>query len=51
MDNQLETSDNSILIIAVSGLLNQSRNRVALAVNPELTILYWNIGKKSMMKF
>ena len=46
MDKNLEISNDSTLLNSVVGLIDQARNRVAATVNQELTILYWNIGKK-----
>lgn len=39
---------NNILPIAsdIKTLIEQSRNNVALAVNAEITLLYWNVGKR-----
>lgn len=34
------------LFIDISGLIEQSRRAAALAVNAELSLLYWNIGKR-----
>ena len=46
MENNLDSAGNSQLLNSVVGLIDQARNRVATAVNQELTLLYWNIGKK-----
>ena len=46
MDKNLEIVNDSQLLTAVVGLIDQARNRVATTVNQELTLLYWNIGKK-----
>ena len=46
MDKNLEISNDSTLLNSVVGLIDQARNRVATTVNQELTLLYWNIGKK-----
>ena len=34
------------LIQSIVSLINCTRERVALTVNSELTLLYWNIGKQ-----
>ena len=46
MEKNLEIVNDSQLLTAVVGLIDQARNRVATTVNQELTLLYWNIGKK-----
>jgi predicted nuclease of restriction endonuclease-like (RecB) superfamily len=35
-----------ILIQDLRGLISAAKNRVAIAVNQEMTILYWNVGKR-----
>ncbi len=42
--SDLEKTTNP-LIFELSQLIEQSRQRVAIAINSELTMLYWNIGK------
>ena len=34
------------LIIDLRTLINEARNKVALTVNTEITLLYWHIGKR-----
>ena len=46
MKKNLEIGNDSQILTAVVGLIDQARNRVATTVNQELTLLYWNIGKK-----
>ena len=46
MNENLDLIDESQLLEAVVGLIDQARDRVAATVNQELTLLYWNIGKK-----
>ena len=46
MENNLDIAGNTQLLNSVVGLIDQARNRVATTVNQELTLLYWNIGKK-----
>ena len=46
MSENLDLIDESQLLEAVVGLIDQARDRVAATVNQELTLLYWNIGKK-----
>ncbi len=46
MENHLEISENLTLLNSVSSLIEKARIKIASTVNQELTILYWNIGKK-----
>ena len=46
MNENADLIDESQLLDAVVGLIDQARDRVAATVNQELTLLYWNIGKK-----
>ncbi len=39
-------SKNNNLLKSLIGLIDNARRRVALTVNSELTILYWEIGNK-----
>ncbi|MCF6268832.1 MAG: PDDEXK nuclease domain-containing protein [Melioribacteraceae bacterium] len=39
-------SNNIQLLNSIVSLIDTSRNRVAVSVNSELTLLYWNIGKQ-----
>ena len=34
------------LLAELRGLIDQARNRVAIAVNAELTMLYWRVGNR-----
>ena len=34
------------LITDLRTLINEARNKVALIVNTEITLLYWHIGKR-----
>ncbi len=45
MTNKLMTT-NEILISDVRTLIENAKSRVALVVNSEMTMLYWNIGKR-----
>ncbi|OFX56599.1 MAG: hypothetical protein A2046_04115 [Bacteroidetes bacterium GWA2_30_7] len=45
MEN-LQAPDKNNLLKSIVDLIDNSRNKVALAVNSELTLLYWNIGKQ-----
>jgi len=44
--NAIKIRDNKDLLQSIIKLIDNARSRVALTVNRELTILYWNIGKK-----
>ncbi|HED09003.1 MAG TPA: DUF1016 domain-containing protein [Ignavibacteria bacterium] len=37
---------NTILVTEIKQLIEQSRQKVAVVVNSEISLLYWNIGKK-----
>lgn len=37
---------NTMLFADISQLIEQSRTRVAASVNTELTLLYWQVGKR-----
>ena len=39
-------SKNNNLLKSLIGLIDNARRRVALTVNSELTVLYWEIGNK-----
>lgn len=38
--------ENNLLFSEIRGLIEQSRQNVALAVNAEITLLYWHVGKR-----
>ncbi len=44
MDNNI--SKNTDLLSSIALLIDEARKRVAVTVNSELTLLYWNIGKQ-----
>jgi hypothetical protein len=46
MTKELNKDDNPILLNSIIGLIDRTRRDVTLLVNKELTLLYWNIGKK-----
>ncbi len=37
---------NTVLVTEIKQLIEQSRQKVAVVVNSEISLLYWNIGKK-----
>lgn len=37
---------NTVLVTEIKQLIEQSRQKVAVVVNSEISMLYWNIGKK-----
>ena len=37
---------NTLLIDDIKQIINQTRNRVAVNVNSELTLMYWHIGER-----
>ncbi len=43
MDNDIENTHNA-LVTDLRQLINSARQRAAVAVNAELTLLYWQIG-------
>jgi len=43
-ENKTQTLNKLSLAVEIKQLIEQSRNKVAIAVNSELTLLYWNIG-------
>ena len=45
MSNSLKLNDNSILLNSIIDLIDSTRQKVAVTVNQELTLLYWKIGK------
>jgi predicted nuclease of restriction endonuclease-like (RecB) superfamily len=45
MSNSLSPNDNSILLNSIIDLIDSTRQKVAVTVNQELTLLYWKIGK------
>lgn len=47
MDKAIEILPvNTLLIDDIKQIINQARNRVALNVNSELTLMYWHIGER-----
>lgn len=46
MTKQVIMLDNKPLLEDIQQLINKSRQKVALDVNAELTILYWKIGHR-----
>lgn len=40
------TIDSSGFLLEIKSLIEQSKNKVALAVNAEITLLYWNVGNR-----
>ncbi|MBQ6047572.1 MAG: DUF1016 family protein [Bacteroidales bacterium] len=47
MDKDKETLPvNTLLIDDIKQIINQARNRVAVNVNSELTLMYWHIGER-----
>ena len=40
------TPDISMLIVDLRGMIDETRSTVAVAVNVELTLLYWRIGQR-----
>lgn len=46
MMTNLQAPDNNNLLKSIVDLIDNSRNKVALTINSELTLLYWNIGKQ-----
>jgi predicted glycosyltransferase len=44
--NTITIDSNAELLIAIQQLIDESKNRVAIAVNSELSKLYWHIGKR-----
>lgn len=45
MSNPLQPSEKTILLNSIINLIDSTRQKVAVTVNQELTLLYWNIGK------
>ena len=45
MSNSLKLNDNSIILNSIIDLIDSTRQKVAVTVNQELTLLYWKIGK------
>ena len=45
MSNSLSPNDNSIILNSIIDLIDSTRQKVAVTVNQELTLLYWKIGK------
>lgn len=43
MENNLEESG---LFSEIKQLIEQSKNNIAISVNAEMSMLYWNIGNK-----
>lgn len=39
-------NNSSVLFEQIRGLIHETRQKVAVSVNAELTLLYWNIGKQ-----
>lgn len=46
MSKDIEMPDSQKLLQSIISLIDSARRNVALAVNSELTLLYWNIGKQ-----
>ncbi len=46
MTKPISTFTHEPLLIDIQQLINQSREKVAFAVNAELTMLYWKIGNR-----
>jgi hypothetical protein len=44
--NITKTSDHTPILTDIQQLINKSREKAALAVNSELTMLYWKIGRR-----
>lgn len=40
------SNEHNVLLGDLKKLIEQSRNRIAISVNSEMTLLYWNIGKR-----
>ena len=45
MSNSLKLNDNTIILNSIIDLIDSTRQKVAVTVNQELTLLYWKIGK------
>jgi predicted nuclease of restriction endonuclease-like (RecB) superfamily len=46
MTKELKTKNNSELLQSIVSMIDNARKMVAAAVNSELSLLYWNIGKQ-----
>ncbi|MEI8048080.1 MAG: PDDEXK nuclease domain-containing protein [Bacteroidota bacterium] len=46
MGKEIEIPENQVLLQTIVSLIDNARQKVALTVNSELTLLYWNIGKR-----
>ena len=46
MNKDVEKQDSEKLLQSIVSLIDSARNKIALTVNSELTLLYWNIGKQ-----
>lgn len=46
MSKEIQKVEKPVLLQNIVALIDQARERVAKAVNTELTLLYWNIGKQ-----
>lgn len=46
MSKEVDLPDSQKLLQSIVSLIDTARNSVAVAVNSELTLLYWNIGKQ-----
>ena len=40
------TIDSTGFLLEIKSLIEQSKNKVALVVNAEITVLYWNVGNR-----
>ena len=46
MSKEVDLPESQKLLQSIVSLIDKARKKVALAVNSELTLLYWNIGKQ-----
>ena len=46
MSKDIDLPDSQKLLLSIVSLIDNARNQIALTVNSELTLLYWNIGKQ-----
>lgn len=46
MSKEVNVPDSQKLLQSIVSLIDNARNQIALTVNRELTLLYWNIGKQ-----
>jgi hypothetical protein len=50
MDNHTESNEiqgENSLVVEIKDLIQQSRTQVALTVNAAMSMLYWQIGRRS----